>query len=366
MKKKILISTGGTGGHVYPAIALAQQLVREMPDCEILFVGGALDKNKYFDRNQFNYRTVPCATFVSKSPKALISAFFNILKGMWHSRSIIRKFGPDVVVGFGSFYAFPPLVTAKLMGIPLVLHEQNSIPGKVNSLLAPWAEVTGVHFPETVRLLKGKVIEVGLPLRNGFHRVEGSRDAAKSYFGLVTDEPIILIFGGSQGARALNALVSDVMTQLHAKISFQVIHLTGNEQITQTLQEHYHELGIKVCVKTFETNMQLAWQAADLIIGRAGAGTVAEQLEFEVPGILIPYPFAMDNHQDHNADFMVTTVGGAVKLHEKGLTADRLVRCLVELMKDNGNMLKGMQEAMRHYKKKARGRNLYSLVKEQL
>lgn len=352
---KILIATGGTGGHVYPAMALAQQILQEIPDSQVLFVGGGLKENRYFDHQAFPFRTVSCGAFLSKRPSALMGAFANIAKGVWQSCAIIREFHPDVAVGFGSFYAFPPLVAAKIMSVPLVLHEANSIPGKVNRLLSRWATVTGVHFPETAHLLKGHSVEVGLPLRQGFcHATINSADA-KTHFGLHPEKLTLLVFGGSQGARSINILVSEALKELKATQAFQVLHLVGDPSMVDQIQDGYLQGGIRACVKPFESRMDIAWNAADVVISRAGAGTIAEQLEFEVPGILIPYPRATDNHQEHNADFMVATVGGAVKLHEKGLLPSRLATCLAEFLKD-GTLLAAMRHAMKEYKKRARAR----------
>lgn len=364
--KKVMIATGGTGGHVYPAIALAQQLKVEVPGCEILFVGGGLSTNKYFDRTAFAHSTVPCGAFTSLAPIKLMSSLGNIAKGVWESRSIIKRFQPNVAVGFGSFYAFPPLLAAKLMSVPVVLHEANSIPGKVNRVLSKWAEVTGVHFPETVPLLKGKAVEVGLPLRQGFKAAAISSEEARKHFGLDPHKTTLLVFGGSQGARAINLMVQEAMRELGCGQQIQVLHISGDVETARELTASYRADKIVAVVKPFEDHMELAWQAADVVICRAGAGAVAEQLEFEVPGILIPYPRAAENHQEHNADFMVNTVGGAVKLLEHGLTAERLVNCLQDFLKDGGVLLKEKRQAMGSYKKKSRTKDLCALVKELL
>jgi len=366
MTKKILIATGGTGGHVYPAIALAQQLKDEYIDSEILFVGGGLSTNKHLDSRVFNSHTVCCGTFSSKSPKAIAEAFYDISKGIWQSHRLIREFKPNVIVGFGSYYAFPPLIAAKLLGIPLVLHEANIIPGKVNRLLARWAEVTGVHFPETVHLLRGEALEVGMPLREEFLRTDTPQEVAREHFGLAPDIPTILVFGGSQGAKMINALVSEALSECNKDVQFQVLHLAGDEHRAHDVEFYYKLRGIKACVRAFEKQMQLAWRAANLVICRSGAGTIAEQLEFEVPGILIPYPKAAYNHQEHNADFMVSTVGGAIKLNESGLGVSRLAECVRGFLMEDGAMIKAMQKSMNKYKSRARTRDLCSLVKDYL
>lgn len=366
MGKKVLIATGGTGGHIYPAIALAHQLKEEYPDCEILFVGGGLLTNRFFDKELFPHKTISCGSIVNLSPKALAGAFLNIAKGIWQTRRIIRTFKPDIAVGFGSYFAFPALVAAKMLSIPFVLHEANSIPGKVNRLLAPFAEVTGVHFPETVGLLKGKSLEVGMPLRPAFLKLKATKDDARRHFGLDSDKVTILVFGGSLGAHSINVVVRQAFKQLVGKYRLQILHIAGEALAAAELRELYASLQIPAVVRPYEERMELAWRAADLVIARAGAGTLAEQLEFEVPGILIPYPRASENHQEHNADFMVAKVGGAVKINEKGLSSERLGECLELLLKDDGAILKQMWQAMQLYKRRSRTKDLCALVTERL
>lgn len=356
-----MIATGGTGGHIYPAIALAQQLINDVSGCQVLFVGGGLSDNRYFDQGSFPSCTVDCGAFVDKSPAALLKSCTNILKGIYQSRSIIRKFQPDVAVGFGSFYSFPPLVAAKLQSVPLILHEANSIPGKVIRLMAPWAAATGVHFPQTTHLLKGKIIEVGMPLREGFRLGAMECSAAREYYGLHQDLKTLLVFGGSQGAQYVNEKVQEALQLVPHRQKLQVIHIAGDLHAVEGLQKNYANAGIPACVKPFEQRMDIAWQAADVVVCRAGASTVAEQLEFEVPGILIPFPRAADNHQECNADFMASIVGGGVKLKEQEVHAARLAECLTEFF--DGAILGQMKKAMSHYKKSARANDLCSLVK---
>jgi len=364
-KNRILIATGGTGGHIYPAIALAQQLKVEIPGCEILFIGGGLTTNRYFDQASFENHAVACGALSSFSPKSLASSLFNISKGIWQSQQIIRAFKPNVAVGFGSYYAFPPLVAAKLLAVPFILHEANSIPGKVNRLLSKWAEVTGVHFPETAHRLSGRTVEVGMPIRNGFKQNQISQAEARAHFGLNPDRKTLLVFGGSQGARAINFAVKDAIQSIDPS-SLQILHIAGDAAMARELKESYAAGPVFAVVKAFEERMEIAWQAADIVLSRSGASTIAEQLEFEVPGILIPFPRAADNHQEHNADFMVATVGGGVKIVEKGLSSQRLTACLHEFLKDDAALLQAMSSAMQNYKKKARTKDLCSLVKEML
>lgn len=364
MAKRILIATGGTGGHIYPAVALAQQFACEQKDSKILFVGGGLAENRYFEKTLYDFRTIACSTFKNKSPACLLQACWQIAKGIRQSCAIIREFKPDVAVGFGSYYSFPPLVGAKLRSIPIILHEANSIPGKVNRLLAPFASATGVHFPETINLIKGAKFRVGMPLRKGFQKGRVASSTARKYFGLKEKELTLLVFGGSQGSFVINTKVQDALALLKNGFSFQVIHIAGGADQAQQLDKKYQALGVSACVKAFEDHMELAWQAADFVICRAGASSVAEQLEFEVPGILIPFSRAADDHQNSNADFLVRTVQGAFKIQEKELIPLKLADLILDILGKRGDLLEKMKLAMLGYKAKEKIGDLYSLVNQ--
>lgn len=348
--KKIIITTGGTGGHVFPAQGLAYQLRQVAPDIEILFVGGGLSTNRYFDRNQSTFHEVSCSTI----KKGFGS--FKIAQGTYQSYRIIKEFQPDLMVGFGSYYTVPPLLAAKISGVPIILHEANSVPGKVNKWFAPYVKAVGVHFPQTISLLQGHGIEVGLPLRAGFSRGSTAKKEALLYFGLEDDKLTLLIFGGSQGAKAMNQCIK----RCSSFNNLQIIHFTGSDVAAKELTDFYREHKVKSCVKSFESHMNLAWAASDLFLGRAGASTISEALEFEVPGILIPYPAATDNHQEKNADYLVETVKGAVKLLEKEMTPETILQA-IDLMSKAEN-LKIMRQNMRNYKEQPSRIDLCSLV----
>lgn len=365
--KRILIVTGGTGGHIYPAVALAQQITREIPDSQIAFIGGALTNNPYLIRHNFPLHSIACGAFIQKNPLEIVKSLSNIGLGIWQSLDFIRTFRPHAAVGFGSYYSFPPLVAAKLMSVPIVIHEANSIPGKVNRFLSKHAAVSAVHFPQTLKLLKGNTIEVGMPLREEMVLSSYSQKEAKQNYGLNPEMPVILVFGGSQGAQIINSIAPEAikLAQLSHACPYsllQIIHLAGNTASANQLQLAYTAQGIRAIVKSFEENMAMAWRAADVVIARAGAGTIAEQLEFEVPGILIPFAKAADNHQEYNADFMVENVGAAKKLREDEMSAEKLASYIMELLKIEASV--AMCNAMRKYKQHSRTRDLCSIVKE--
>lgn len=362
MKKKVMIAVGGTAGHVYPALSLARNL--QKASVSVMFVGGGLKANRFFEPQDHLHKSVECGHFNSKNPLKLIKTLVSILKGFLQTRSAIKTFTPDLIVGFGSYHTFPSLIAAKFTKVPIILHEANSIPGKVNKLLSKYAEVTGIHFPDVATYLKGKTMEVGMPLRDGYNLGAVTKQTAKDHFFLSPNKLTILIFGGSQGAKKINELTSHAFCHFFDdnKDAIQILHFSGDENAITDLEKMYGQAGIKASVKDFEKRMDLAWQAADVVISRSGASTIAEQMEFEVPGILIPYPFASDAHQDKNALFMVKTVGGAISFKETELSSQLLGEKIKTLLNHDHILLGTMKEAMRTYKRKTRPKDLCSLV----
>lgn len=358
MRRRILITAGGTGGHVFPAQGLAQQLSKQQPNTEILFVAGGLASNRYFDRSSFSFKEVACSPLVSSSLLKSVKGCINLVRGFYQSLHILKDYQPHVVVGFGSYYTIPILLAARWLKIPFILHEANSVPGKANKWFAPYADYVGVYFPYTSTQLKAKVMEVGMPLREGYEKSSVTKEEALAYFGLEQNGMTVLICGGSQGAQAINRLIERCLEE-HLNHSLQFIHLTGQEDLCSALKQLYAMKGIKACVKAFEIRMNQAWTAADLFIGRAGASTIAEAMEFEVPGILIPYPNATDQHQEKNADFLVG-IGGGMKINEKSLTLKQMKEALKQMTQESN--LQQMRLAIHHYKKQPHRMNLCQLV----
>jgi UDP-N-acetylglucosamine--N-acetylmuramyl-(pentapeptide) pyrophosphoryl-undecaprenol N-acetylglucosamine transferase len=357
--KRILIAVGGTGGHIFPALGFAQELKKENDPPSILFAGGGLAANPFFDRTLFPFKEVSAAPLSVKEPVKCLKNLMTLSKGVWQSIWLLKEYRPDVLVGFGSFYTMPLLTAARFLKVPIILHEANSIPGKANKYFAPLAWRTGIHFPSTASLLKGKAVEVGMPLRSGYQLDLVSREEAFAYFQLDPQKPVLLVFGGSQGAQAINASMKIAAGKWQKK-SFQVIHFTGNKESAEEFGKLYASHHLKACVKPFESQMQLAWRAADLFIGRAGASTIAEAMEFEVPGILIPYPYATDQHQDKNADFLVDVVGGGIKQAEKEVDEAALERW-TSLLADP-EKLGHLKNCMRIYKNRPDRKTLSQLV----
>jgi len=358
---KILIAAGGTGGHLFPAQALAQDLLQKKEGIQILFAGAGLNTNRYFSKEKFAYEEVASATLF-RSKLHLFKSCALLFKGVVESFSIINRFQPHLVIGFGSFHAFPLLVAALFKRIPIVLFESNSEPGKVNRLFSRWALLSAVQFSEAKERLSGTTIEVKMPIWEKIRQKDGTIEEARAYFGLAPSEITFLVFGGSQGSSTINHVFCQVAAKLRAKqTSFQVIHLAGKHENIQEARRFYERLGIRACVKEFEDQMNLAWRAASLVICRSGAATLAEQIAFEVPGILIPYPFAADQHQKKNALFMEEQVRGSICILEENCTVEYLLK-EVERLTDRTDQLEIMRQNIRAFKERQNKKDLYSVI----
>lgn len=361
MKKNILIAVGGTGGHIFPAIAFAEELKEAMPGCSLQFIGGKLESNSYFDKLKYSYCEVSCGQG-KKNPFAIIKEAGKIVLGCVQSKRAFSKFKPDLIVGFGSYHSFPVLLAAKLAGIPFILHESNSIPGRVVRYFSKHAKLTAAYFPEVKNLLEGTVRDVRMPMKKN-HFADLDVKTARHYYHLEENKFTILVFGGSQGAKIINENFYQAAAH-YLKRTFpglQVIHFAGREEDCKTLGHRYAASGLKAVVKPFEKNMEMAWKAADLVISRAGACTIAELIEFSVPGILIPFAGALDNHQEANAHF-VEEKGMSTLLLEEKLIPEALAVAILKTY----NRLPEMKEKIHDYKAKNCASSLVEIVREGL
>jgi len=360
-KKKVIIAAGGTGGHMFPAQALALEL--KDSGYEVLFVGAKLDSNKYFQKELFAYHSISSST-LSSSYTRRVSAILSLFKGCIQSVKIIKHFKPDLVVGFGSFHTAPVLMGAVLLRKPFVLFESNAWPGKVNRFFSRFAKVTAVQFSRTMAHLSGKSKQVAVPF---FQRKEDrtySRGESLSYYGLKCDVPTALVFGGSQGASSINTSVLEVMKEISIEgIPLQIIHFTGSKEASDAYGTAYTEMGINSCVKPFEEKMVHAWRCADIAICRAGAATIAELVRFEIPAILIPFPKASEDHQRVNAEEL-KSLNAALYLTEDVLHKDSLFGAIKEL--SNKDRLSAMKDALKEFKRSSQKESLMDIVKELL
>lgn len=302
MKKfKVIISGGGTGGHIFPAIAIAKALQKAEPKCEILFVGaeGKMEMEKV---PQAGYEIIglPIAGIQRKFTWKNFLIPFKIWKSLRLARKIIRNFKPDVAIGVGGYASGPLLRVASSMNIPTVIQEQNSYPGITNKLLAKRARKICVAYEGLESYFpREKIIMTGNPVRLEVTQLEGKREKAFLHFGLSPAKKTIFIVGGSLGARSINEAV-DLQHQQMLNEGWQVIWQTGKNYTIQN-----QPLPSDVKVHTFISDMDLAYAAADIVVSRAGAMSISELCLVGKPTILVPSPNVAEDHQTKNAMALV-------------------------------------------------------------
>ena len=330
---KILIAGGGTGGHVFPGIAVAEELQRQRRDVEVVFVG---------TRHGLEAQAVPEAGFRIRYllssgfhrrqwwrwPWAMVVNAIGFVQALW----IVMSENPRAVLGTGGYVSGPLSMAAKLLGRPLVLQEQNSIPGLANRVLSRFADEVHLSFLEARSYFSRRdhLKVTGNPVRA--HILSGDRQAGAQEFGLRPGKPTVFVFGGSLGATRINEATLDTLRRLNGRVDAQFILQTGRPDYDRVSAIVDSE-GLPAVVLPFVKNIHLAYAAADLVVCRAGAMTLAEIAVCGLPAILVPYPYAAHNHQEVNAANMVER-GAAVCIVDAELTGERLAKEVAHLLAD--------------------------------
>ena len=344
---RFLFATGGTAGHINPAIAVASYIKEQYPESEILFIGTADHMEARLVPNAgFDFKTIKINGFKrSLSPKAIaanIKTVFRLFDSEKASKNIIREFNPDVVIGFGGYVSGPVLQQAVKMKIPCCIHEQNAFPGITNKQLAKKVDRVMLTVEDAVRHLqpKNEVALTGLPVRGEL--LNKSKPAARIELGIADDKPLVLSFGGSLGARPLNEAMFDIICENAEKNSVYHIHSVGTNG--KDFLEKFAENGFRQTsegvykkgnaeVRLYIDNMDTCMAAADLVVGRAGASSLSEIEAMGKASILIPSPYVAENHQYHNAMALVNRNAARI-LEEKDLTSEALKELINSILSD--------------------------------
>jgi len=333
-KYKFIVSGGGTGGHIFPALSIADGLRKRYPDCEILFVGaeGKMEMEKV-PAAGYHIIGLPIAGFHRKEIWRNISFLPRLLRSMLKARKVIKDFQPNVVIGVGGYASGPVLRWATKMGIPTVLQEQNSYAGVTNKILGTKASKICVAYDNMDRFFPAeKIVFTGNPIRDGLSAIEPKSDEAKQFFKITSDQPIILVVGGSLGARTLNQSVQQNLA-LIKESNVTVIWQTGKyyyKDIASYMNDHPCE---NIRLMEFIPRMDLAYAIADVIISRAGAGTISELCMVGAPSILVPSPNVSEDHQTRNAMSLVNKEA-ALLVNDQDAPL-HLIKVALTLVKDN-------------------------------
>jgi undecaprenyldiphospho-muramoylpentapeptide beta-N-acetylglucosaminyltransferase len=344
---RILIASGGSGGHIFPAVALAEALRLKDPSTEIMFVGSdkALDR-RIFEKEGFSYSLLSSNKLPYKASFEMLTFFLKISADIFKSLSIIIKYRPDAVIGFGGYVSAPVIVAAYTLRVPRMIHEQNVVPGRSNAIIFRFVDKIAISFEETrkyIRLYANKTVFTGNPIRASLLKDDKSGNIKK--LGLDPQKFTILVIGGSQGAHNLNKAFLRSLSDLREDVRsiLQIIHITGVADYGWA-SEAYKELSIEHRVYSFLDRIEEAYSASDLIVTRSGASAIFEIAYFGRPMILIPYPFAL-SHQSENARIF-STRGAAIEIDEKDLSRDLMKEKIEALLRDR-NKLSEMGESAR-------------------
>ena len=340
---RLLVAGGGTGGHLFPGIAIADEVVRR--GGEVLFVGTSRGiETRAVPAAGYKLETLTVSGLKRMGVAGTLRGLFRLPVAMAKSLAILRRFRPDIVVGVGGYASGPMVLAAALLGYPTAIQEQNSVPGITNRILGKLVSAVFIAFEDAVRFFPARKVErLGNPVRRAIvtalERAPGEAQAG--------DKLRILVVGGSQGARTVNDLVMSAAAILAGKaLDFALLHQTGTADLERA-QERYRSLGLagRVEVRPFIEDMATAYAQADLVVARAGALTLAELAIAGKPAILIPLPTAADDHQSKNAA-RFSEAGAALVLDQRTASAEELAMSLAELAEDRPRRAR-MTAAMR-------------------
>jgi len=339
---RIIITTGGTGGHIFPALAVAQEMKRRAPEAEIMFVGGKYGPEQRFAQEAgLSFIALPARGVLGRGAKA-VAAMFGQLASLAKAWNLMRTFKPQAVIGFGGYAGFAPVAAAWLRGVPRAIHEQNALPGLANRVLARIVNRIFLSFPDDNALFdEHKALVTGNPVRTEIIELGDGLSAPPEQ--LQTKR--LLVVGGSQGAHALNRAVCKALPGFAAR-GVVLRHQTGQADLDE-VRNAYSEHGLdENAASAFIDNMAEAYRWADLVLCRAGASTVAELAVAGKPSVLVPFPHATHQHQLQNARYLET--GGAAKILTQNLLAEAdLAEVVCELFETPGR-IKAMAQAARN------------------
>ena len=336
----VAIACGGTGGHLFPGLAIAQVLARSGCAVSLLVSQKEIDQQAVQSAADMDVIALPAVGFAAGQIRSF-------LRGFWQSYRVAKdKFAArpaQAVLAMGGFTSAPPVLAGRNLGATTFLHESNSIPGRANRWLAPLVDAAFVGFPAAARRLRCPTVQVtGTPVRPQFHEV--NTPACRVALGLDPDGPVLLVMGGSQGARAVNVLIGQSLPLLSSRFpSLQYLHLAGAHDL-ERVRAAYATHAVKAVVRPFLTEMELALGAATAAVSRAGASSLAELAAMRVPSLLIPYPTAANNHQFYNAWALVES-GAARMLEQEKAIPEMLAEMLGGLI-ENADQRAAMKEAL--------------------
>lgn len=340
---KVIIAGGGTGGHIYPGIAIARHILQKHNDAEIFFIGTRKGlESRIIPKEGFRLLNITISGFKRQLSFELLKSMGEVFVGTYQAMTLIKKIRPDVVIGTGGYVCGPVVISASMFSIPTLIHEQNVIPGLTNRILSRFVDGVAVSFKESVKYFPGKKkVEItGNPLRPEI--LNARRAQGIKAFGLDEGRKTVLVFGGSRGARVLNRAVLEFIINARGEIPFQMILVTGASEYDEVVSR-LANCGIdpeskgNIIIRPYLYNMQDAMAAADLVVSRAGAMTISEITVLGKPSVLVPLKIAANDHQLFNAKVMEDN-GASVIIYEDELNGQVLYTTIQTLLTDSGRL----------------------------
>lgn len=358
---RIILTGGGTGGHIYPAIAIGQAIKKRWAAAEFLYIGTKNGmESKIVPETGFEFKAVEAMGLKRNLSIRSIKTAFKVIQGLIQAGGVMDAFAPQLVIGTGGYVCLPVVWAAARRGIPTIIHEQNAMPGLTNKFLAGKVNKVLLTFAESKQYFSAnnseKYIVTGLPVRPAILSV--SKEEGYRQYGLSAQELTLLVVGGSRGARSINRAMVEVYKRmleqgylkkknncnrprirLLSKPGLQIIHSTGPtdyDEVIRNVTEMGIELGNSgnIIIRPYLHDMEYALACADLCVGRSGAAFISEMTAKGIPGILIPYPYATENHQEYNAASLVRH-GAAEMILDSRLTGENLYQAIVEILFDS-------------------------------
>lgn len=336
---RIVVSGGGTGGHIYPALALIREINQEVDQAQFLYIGTENGlESKLVGRENIPFKSIFITGFKRKFSLDNFKTIYRFIKGVKDSKRMLKEFKPDVVIGTGGYVCGPVVYAAAKLGIPTIIHEQNSVPGLTNKFLSRYVDRIAVCFEEAKQYFPTeKVVMTGNPRASEVVNQDGAK--GKRSVGLNPNVPAVLIFGGSRGARPINEAVLKSLVQISEK-PYQVLYVTGDVHYDEVKTE-VEILGNpeNVIIKPFIHNMPEVLAGIDLTVSRAGATTLAELTALGIPSILIPSPYVTNNHQEKNARAL-SDHGAAELVLESELNSAKLIEKIDSILMQPQKLMK--------------------------
>ncbi len=338
---KVVFAGGGTGGHLIAGLSIAQGILSRFSGTRIIFFGTSKkNESGYIGNSGYEFVQIRACKLTSFIWLPFFA--FTLVIGIIQSFRNIIRIKPDIIIGLGGYGSVLPVVAAFFTGTPIVLIEQNVIPGRANLKMARWVDAILCQWESTAkRFEKARSVSVtGIPIRSGI--VENKSEVSNNPFGFDSRKKTLLVMGGSQGASAINKVILGSVPRLKKLIpDLQIIHLTGKQGYKEA-RGTYNNLGIDSFVSEFFDDIGAAYKFSDLVVCRAGANTIAEITTVGIPAILIPYPYATDNHQYWNANELAR-IGGAIVIEQEDLNIENMVELISSLL-ENEEKLNNMRK----------------------